>query len=111
MVPGHKSFLSVLNISEEFHQKSGVDAIIKNGYYPMDAASGLAVHALLSGYNHDKVNRVLFLPYLCILINNLRSLYLTKSRPVKVLDLCCCPGSKLHLIWSLLYDESLQGPA
>ena len=36
-------------------------------------------------------------------------LYRTKSRPIKVLDLCCCPGSKLHLIWSLLYDTSLNG--
>ena len=25
-----------------------------------------------------------------------------------MLDLCCCPGSKLHLIWSLLYDRTIK---
>ena len=120
MIPGHKSLSSVLNISEEFRQNnSRVDAMIKNGYYPMDAASGLAVHALLSGYKHDKVNHVLLLiyDYFLLLIRTILlsflfiSLHRTQSRSIKVLDLCCCPGSKLHLILSLLCDESLKGSA
>ena len=59
MVPGHKSLSSVLNIFDENRSDNGVDTIINNGYYPMDAASGLAVHALLSGNNCDKVNLTL----------------------------------------------------
>eukprot|EP01036_Dinobryon_divergens_P023670 gene23670-32043_t len=82
MLPGHKTFSSAFNISDEKRSTCGVDTIIKNGYYPMDVASGLAVHALLNGNNLDRIESI------------------------KVLDLCCCPGSKLHLIWSLLYDRT-----
>lgn len=61
MLPGHKSISSAFNISEEKRSTCGVDTIIKNGYYPMDVASGLAVHALLNGNNLDRVNLISYL--------------------------------------------------
>jgi hypothetical protein len=56
MLPGYKSISSAFNISDEKRCTSGVDTIIENGFYPMDAASGLAVHALLNGNNLESVN-------------------------------------------------------
>ena len=62
MLPGHKSISSAFNISDEKRSTCGVDTIIKNGYYPMDVASGLAVHTLLNGNNLDiRVNLISYL--------------------------------------------------